>query len=96
MTHIKTARRYHEANIDWDGLKQAVQEKRDEQGIVPGKPGIVEFQRSNASAVEQRFFGESGLLQSRLMYGMANADVDLDTLIEDLQLSLQEAMTITS
>ncbi len=91
---LKTAQAYQKKSIDWNGLKDAVQDARDSQGVEPGKPGVVEFQRARASAVEQQFFGQSGLLQARLMYGMANADVDLDTLMTDLKASLDASIGI--
>lgn len=91
---LNRARRYQQAGVDWKALRSDIQKARDEQGIQPGKPGLVEFQRSRATDLERRYFGESGLFQSRLMYGIANADVDLGTLMKDLKASVDAAVQI--
>lgn len=91
---LNRARRYPQAGVDWTALRSDIQKARHAQGIEPGKPGLVEFQRGRASELERRHFGDSGLFQSRLMYGIANADVDLDTLMKDLEASVEAAVKI--
>ncbi|MEQ8279162.1 MAG: NAD-binding protein [Deltaproteobacteria bacterium] len=96
LPSVAAAQRYREQTVDWDGLASAVHRARGRAGVEPGKPGVVEFQQGRAAAIEQTYFKESGLFQSRIAYAISNPAVDVDVLVEDLKATLAPSLVEAS